>query len=110
MINGLLNQTVTIQPQSSYSEDGREVVGNAVTETWRVQPISKTIFSPRGALERGSLLTIDAIGYAPKTTVAEIDAKITVGSEVYKVYSKYPVPGRDGQTHHVKVQLLRWQT
>ena len=110
MINGLLNQTVTIQPQSSYSEDGREILGSAITESWRVQPTSKTTFEPRGAQDRGQLLTINAIGYAPPDTVANIDAKVTVGSEIYKVYAKYPVPGRNGQTHHVKVQLLRWQT
>jgi len=105
----LMNQAVTVKPHGSYSPDGREVVGSAVTERWRIQPTQKTVFSPRGALDRGALLTLDAVAYAPVDTVANIDAKVTHGNFDYKVYAIYPVPGGNGQTDHHKVQLLRWQ-
>lgn len=105
----LMNQSVIVRPQGSYNPDGTEVVGSGTTERWRIQPKSKTIFSPRGAVDRGSLLTLDAIGYAPPDTVANIDAKITHNNLSYKVYALYPVPGGNGQTDHVKVQLIRWQ-
>jgi hypothetical protein len=105
----LMNQAVSIQPFTGYAANGKEQVGGAVSERWRVQPTTKNIFSPRGAVDRGELVTINAVGYAPAITVATIDSKVTVGGQVYKVYATYPVPGGNGQTDHVKVQLVLWR-
>jgi hypothetical protein len=106
---GLMNQTMVIYNRTSYGADGREVYDVGTTVRCRFQQKTKNVFSPKGLPNNGGLLTINGVAYVPATTTVSIDDKVTFSSENYKVYSKYSVPGRNGQTAYVKLELLKWQ-
>ena len=102
---GLLNQSIVIYTKSSYNSQGREVLGGVNTVRARVQPKSKNVMSPTGAI-----LTIAAIAYVLPNTTVSVDDKVTYDSSAYKVYSKYPVADGQGTINHIKLELIRWQT
>lgn len=103
-INHLLNQTLTLYSKSSYDAYGREVVGTGTSVQCRFQQTSKHRMGPNN-----SLIIIDGICYVPADTTVELDDKVTFDSVDYKVYSKYiPVDGA-GDTHHIKLELIKWK-
>jgi len=105
MPTGLLNQTIIIYGKSSYNSQGREVVGSGVSVKARFQAKQKNIMLPTGAT-----ITISAIAYVASTISANIDDKVTYDSQTYKVFAKYKVPDSKGNTNHIKLDLLKWQT
>lgn len=52
---------------------------------------------------------IMAIVYVPATTVVSVDDKVTYGGNDYKVFAKYNATQGDGTTHHIKLELSKWQ-
>lgn len=103
-IYGLLNQTLIIYGKSSYDEYGRPQVGSGTSIKARVQ--AKTT---RKILANGDIVTIDAIAYVPQDTSVNTDDKVSFDSNTYKVFGKYPVADRVGDTHHIKLELMKWQ-
>lgn len=104
-VAGLLNQTIVIYGKTSYNAQGREVVGAGVSVSARVQPKTKNIMSPTGAI-----LTIDAVIYVGPDTTVNVDDKLTYDGQTYKVYSKYRVAGFGGTINHLKLEVIKWQT
>lgn len=104
-IAGLLNQTATHYSKSSYTADGRENLGSGSSVRLRIQPKTKRLL-----LLDGSVLTIDAIAFAAADAAIVTDDKITYSSTTYKVVDVYPVPGGDGNTHHLELRLIKWQS
>lgn len=102
---GLLNQTITIYSKSGYSASGRESLGSGVSVNSRLQATTKQKLLPNG-----SLITILAIAYVPSTTTVNIDDKVTYGGNNYKVYGKYNAIDGAGNTNHIKLELVKWQT
>lgn len=104
-LNGLLNQTIVVYGKTSYNAYGREVVsGSATSVKARFQPQTKTRLLPNGAV-----LTIDAVAYVPANTTINVDDRVDVGTTRYKVLAKYPTPDGQGNTNHIKIELIKWQ-
>lgn len=101
---GLLNQTLTIYPKTSYNAQGREVVGAGVDTKARVQETSK-----RRMLPNGNLITIDLVAYVPPDTTVETDYRADYSGQKYKVWSKYAAVKGNGATHHLKLELVKWR-
>lgn len=104
-LNNLLNQSVTLYNQSSYDEYGRVDTGSGITVQARVQPKQT-----RRLLANGDVLVVDAIAYVPADTSVSTDDRIDHGGISYKVLNKYPTPDGKGDTHFIKLELLKWQT
>ena len=102
---GLLNQTITIYGKTSYTAQGREVVGAGTSIQARFQAKQKNVMSPTGAI-----ITIAATAYVAADTVVAIDDRVIYDSQTYKVYSKYKVADGQGNINHIKLDLLLWQT
>ena len=103
-IAGLLNQSITVYGKSSYNSEGREVVGSGTSISARVQPKTK-----RKLLPNGSVINIDAIAFVASDASIDTDDRVDLGSDKYKVLSKYAVPGADGTTHHIELELIKWR-
>ena len=103
-IAGFFNQTLTIYAKSSYNTYGREVVGTGVDVSGRVQETTK-----RKMLPNGSMITIDAIAYVPANTTVNVDDRVDVGTNKYKVIDKYGAVDGTGTTHHIKLNLIKWR-
>ena len=107
---GLLNQEITIYPKTGYSADGRESVGAGVAVKGRFQTVSKRNLLPRYSDTKSTVVEVDAIAYIPTGTTIDTDYKVEYSSIKYKVVSVYQVPGRAGTTHHIKLELQKWQS
>lgn len=104
-ITGLLNQTLVIQTKSGYGADGRETVGASTSVKGRLQPKVKRVLLPNG-----STVTIDGVAFVPASTTVDTDYRVTYGGITYKVAAKYSVPDERGATHHIELQLVKWQS
>lgn len=103
-IAGLFNQIIAVYPKTSYNAQGREVNSTPSNVRGRFQAQRKTIFLPNNAT-----LTVDAIAYVPADTTIDIDYRVDYAGVKYKVYGKYPVVDGLGNTHHLKLELLKWR-
>lgn len=103
-LSGLLNQTVTIYPKSSYNKYGREVVSSGAENCARVQEVSKSKLLPNG-----QTINIDLIVYLKNNVTVSINDKLDYLGTKYKVFSfSKPVDG-SGQLHHIKIECIKWQ-
>jgi hypothetical protein len=100
---GLLNQTANIYTTGSYDAYGREVVGSATAVKCRFQKQSI-----RRLLPNGDMITIEGICYVPADTTIVTNDRITFGSDNYKVFGKYEAVDGTGDTHHLKLELIKW--
>jgi hypothetical protein len=101
---GLMNQTITLYNQASYDAYGRETVGSGTSVKSRFQKTTK-----RKLEATGNLITIDAVAYVPADTSVNTDDRVTYGTDKYKVYGKYEAVDGAGNTHHIKLELLKWR-
>lgn len=101
----LLNQSVTIYRKSGYGNDGRPTTSTPATASARVQKTTKQRLLPNN-----SLVTIVAIAYVLPNTVVEVEDRVDYGNDKYKVFSKNVAVDGDGDTHHIKLELQKWQT
>jgi len=102
-VSGLLNQTGTLYNRSTYGADGREAFGAGSTVRLRMQPKAKRLLMPDG-----SVYTIDAIAYIGPSVVLSTDDKLVYNNITYKILDIYLVPGRNGQTNHQELRLVKW--
>lgn len=102
---GLLNQTVTIYSKSGYDAYGRETVGSGSGVSARVQKTTK-----RKLLDNGSLVLIVAECWLPPETTVNVDDRVVFGDDSYKVFNKYEAINDNGGTHHIKLELIKWQS
>lgn len=109
-IQSLLNQEITITSKSGYNEYGRETSGAAVTVNARFQKTQKINFNPTNVpSEMGALKVIVGIVYVPAGTVVAIDDKVTYGGVDYKVNGVYDAIDGNGNTQHIKLDLVKWK-
>ncbi len=102
---GLMNQTVSIYPKTGYGANGREISGSSTSVRCRAQFKAKRVLLPDG-----SVTTTDAILYVPATTVVNTDYKIAYLGIDYKVIAKYAVPDGSGNTNHIRLEVVKWQS
>lgn len=101
--DGLLNQSITTYPRTSYDEYGREVVGSATTLSCRFQRKTKQRLAPNG-----SVIVIDAIVFVPTASDIDTGDKVTYDGADYKVISRYDSVDGDGNTHHLTLEVAKW--
>lgn len=104
-IANLFNQSISIYPRTGYDKTGRPTSSTPTTVSARVQKTTRQRLLPNN-----SLAIIVAIVYVPATTVVNVDDKIVYGTDNYKVFAKYNATDGDGDTHHIKLELSKWQT
>ena len=102
---GLLNQSASLYSKTGFDAYGRETVGSATTIDCRMQKTTK-----RKLLENGSLALIVAECWVPADTTVSVDDRIVFASESFKVFAKYEAITGTGATHHIKLDLIKWQT
>lgn len=103
-VNGLLNQQITITSKTGYNAYGRETVGAAATVQSRFQKDTKQRLLPNG-----SLVTILATVYVPADTTVVVDDKVSYGNVDYKVFGIYTAVDGQGDTNHLKLELVKWK-
>lgn len=101
---GMLNQSITLYSKSGYDDYGREEVGSGSTVKCRFQRTTK-----RKLLDNGNIIIIEAIAYVPSDTTVVTDDKVTFDSQDYKVLGRYDAITGPGDTHHIKLELVKWQ-
>jgi plastocyanin len=102
--SSLLNQTISLYSKIGLDKYGRETEGSATNYKARFQQVTKTRI-----LANGETTTIDGIVFLPPTITINQGDKITYNSVDYKVFSKkLAVDGR-GNTHHLTVEVQKWQ-
>lgn len=98
------NQTITIYNKSSYNAYGREVVGTGTDIKARVQKQTS-----RKLLDNGNVVIIDGIVYLPAGTSVNTDDRIDYDGHKYKVYGRYEAVHGSGNTHHIKLEIIKWR-
>lgn len=98
----LLNQLITVYTKSSYSPDGREVLGSGVTKKARFQRVTKSRFLPNQ-----QVVTIDAIAYLEGDASINVNDKVTYSGNNFKVHGKSVAVDGQGNFHHTKVELIK---
>jgi len=102
--NDLLKQTVTLYTQSTIDAYGRQQVGAGVSHYARVQETTKAKLLPNG-----ETITILAIVYLKSTVSVNHGDKITYSGTDYKVFSKDTSIDGNGNVHHIKLEIVKWQ-
>jgi hypothetical protein len=103
-ITGLLNQTVSIENEGSVvGKHGETSFGAATSYQARFQRTNKTIMNSKGELE-----PISGIVFLPADATVSIGAKLTYGSDIYRVITLETVPGANGVTHHLEAMVQSW--
>ena len=102
--NSLLNQTITLYTKNSYDAYGREVVGAGANHLARVQAKTKSILLPNGQLQQ-----IDAVVFLKSDVTIDINDRMDYLGTKYKVVGKSTAVVGSGGTHHLTVQIAKWQ-
>lgn len=105
-IAGFFNQVLTIYARTEYDKYGREVADTGTEVAGRFQRTTE-----RKMLPNGAMITIDAIAYVPSSTVVAIDDRVDIENDTnkYKVVDKYDAVDGLGNTHHIKLNLIKWR-
>lgn len=103
-ITNLFNQSIVIYTKSGYDKFGKPTASTSTTVSARVQRTTRQRLLPNN-----SLVTILAIAYVPALTVVNLDDRVTYDGADYKVFAKYNATQGDGTTHHIKLELSKWQ-
>lgn len=104
MLKHLRRQSVTLYNSSAKDRYGRDTFGAGSTEKVRLNEKTRNIFKPNG-----ETITILANCYMRPDVTISIDDKVTYDGNDYKVFSKKIVRDDKANTHHVKVELIKWQ-
>lgn len=101
-IAGLMNQTITPKPKSSYDAYGRQVVSAGTDIKARVELKQK-----RRMLPNGSLVVTDGRAFLPSSSTLTQDDHFVYDSVEYRILLVYKVPGATGQTHHLQIEFIK---
>lgn len=104
-IDSLLNQSITLYSKASYDGYGRATFGSGVNQIARIQPKQKRVL-----VEKGDVVTIEAIAYLRKNVIIAEDDKVTYDGKDYRVFAVYKTPDGKGKTSFIRVELVKWQT
>lgn len=104
-VGNLLNQSILIYNKASYDAYGRRSVSDGTTVNARFQAKQT-----RKLMPNGDVLAVDAIAYVPASTTVSTDDKVTYDSVDYKVLNLYKTPNGKGNTHFIKLELVKWLT
>ena len=104
-LSGLLNQTITPKPRSSYDVDGRVVTTTGTDTKARIQLKQK-----RRMLPNGSLIVTDGNGYLPPSSTLKEGDNFLFDSTEYLIFKSYKVPGANGSTHHIEIEFIKTKT
>ena len=102
--DGLFNQTITLYSKSSLNRYGREVVGSGTDYNARVQETTKVRLLPNG-----QQVMIMAIVYLNNAVSVAVNDRVDFNSEKYKVFSLNKAVDGQGNTNHIKLELIKWQ-
>ena len=103
-INGLLNQSVTVELNTSaVGKHGESSFSTGVEYQARFQKTTKSIVN-----KEGDRIPINGIVFLPADAVITNGSRLTYGSDIYRVMSNEPVPGANGVTHHVELLVQSW--
>lgn len=101
---GLLRQTITVRnPSGTKDLHGKDAFGSATDIRARFERTYKTIVTAQRERE-----PIHAIAAIPSTANVQVGAKVTFGSDLYRVLERADVPGRNGSVHHYELMLQLW--
>lgn len=103
--NGLLNQTITLSSHTSYDEYGSTQFGTAVSYNARVQLKREEI-----KLENDQVVELLGRVFLPATATIAINDKLSFNGIDYKVVNIEPKIVGNGSTHHLEVDITKWQT
>jgi hypothetical protein len=103
MINGLLNQTITIYNKSSLDAYGRESYSAGASEHARVEVGNKNYLKPNG-----ETIVIDATAFVKNTATISIDDKILWSAVYYKVIYLNKIVDGQGNLDHYELGLQQW--
>lgn len=101
----MLNQRISIYSTPSFNAEGREVFTGSVVVKCRFQQMNK-----RKLLPNGDIIMIDGKVFVPGNTDVETNNKVVFDSVDYKVLSKYVAVDGQGNTHHIELELIKWQS
>lgn len=100
----LLNQTISVQnPTGTVGKHGEKALGSATQMAARVQRTSRTIVTPDRERE-----PIHAVIYVAGSRTVEYGAKITYGTETYRVMSKAEGVDGAGDVQNIKLECQLW--
>lgn len=102
--NGFLNQDATVYNQSSLDRYGRENFGSGTSIKCRFERKKKAKLMPSGETQ-----IIDGIVYCKPDITVNVDDKLTFDSNNYKVLNKESVVVGNGTTHHLELEVIKWQ-
>jgi hypothetical protein len=100
----LLRQTVKLYTKSGYNRYGREIVGAGTNYKARVERGTKSKLLPNG-----EVVNVLATVYLDSSVTINNDDRVTFNSEEYKVFSVKTTVDGQGNTHHLKADLIKWQ-
>lgn len=104
-LKSLLNQNILLYSKSGYDRYGRETVGSSTEYRARVQRVSKARLLPTG-----EQVLVTAIAYLDEEDLTvNNDDKVTYDSQDYKVFSVTTQIDGQGNQHHIKLELIKWQ-
>lgn len=103
-VSTLSNQTIVIEnPSGTRNKHGQAAFSAGVTSKCRFERTYKTVITAERERE-----PIHAIAGLPAATVVAIGARVTYGSNKYKVISVAEAPGANGSIHHREIMLQLW--
>jgi len=103
-VTSLSKQTITIEnPSGIQDRHGKKAFGAAASAKCRFERIYKTIVTAER--EREPIHAM--VGLPPSYTVA-IGARVTYGSDQYRVLQIAESPGANGNVHHRILMLQLW--
>jgi hypothetical protein len=103
-LNSMLRQSITIEnPTGKTGKHGDRSFSPAVTVRSRFQQVTKTMVNLKGERE-----PIDGIVFVGPDATANIGAKVTYLGNQYRIMKREVVPGRNGKTHHLELQVQTW--
>lgn len=102
--NSLLRQSISVEnPSGSKDLHGKDSFGSATTVKCRFERVYKTITTAQRERE-----PIHGMAIVPPTATVEQGAKVTFGTDTYRVMARSDAPGKNGSIHHYELMLQLW--
>lgn len=103
-VSTLSNQSVTIEnPTAARDKHGQTGFGSAVTATVRLEKVNKTIKTATSELD-----PVHAVMGVPANVTIQKGARVTYGTDTFRVMTIAEAVGGDGVVHHRECNLQDW--